>query len=138
MEFIRVFRLEKKIAAGAEFIQTQCVYDMDLFAEWMKQVVARGLHKEVKILAGVTPIRSLGMVRYMKNSVAGVTVPDHLIDRIAKAESAKEEGLKFCNEQIKTFQQMEGVAGVHIMAIEWEQAIRGIVESAELMPRPAA
>jgi len=132
----RVFRLEKKINAGIDFVQTQCIYDMDVFSRWMEMVVKRGLHKRVKILAGVTPIRSLGMLRYMKESVAGVTVPDSLLGRIADAEVAREEGLKFCAEQIRQFQKMEGIAGVHIMAIEWEKAVRGIVEAAGLLPRP--
>ena len=132
----RVLRLEKKVRAGVDFIQTQCIYDMDIFSRWMKEVVARGLHEKVNILAGVTPIRSLGMAKYMKNSVAGVIVPDALIKRIAGAENAREEGLKFCAEQIQQFKAMEGVAGIHIMAIEWEKAVRGIVESAGLLPRP--
>jgi methylenetetrahydrofolate reductase (NADPH) len=102
----------------------------------MSGVVKRGLHKKVKILAGVTPIRSLGMAKYMKNNVAGVIVPDHIIERVAKAEDAKAEGLAICAEQIRQFQEMEGVAGVHIMAIEWEKAVRGIVEQAGLLPRP--
>jgi len=133
----RVNRLEKKIAAGVDFIQTQCIYDMDIFSRWMEQVVARGLHKKVKILAGVTPIRSFGMAKYMKNSVAGVIVPDPLLKRIADAEDPKAEGLAVCSEQIRAFRNMEGVAGVHIMAIEWEKAVRGIVDNAGLLPRPA-
>ena len=133
----RVFRLEKKVNAGLDFVQTQCIYDMDIFRRWMEMVVERGLHKRVKILAGVTPIRSLGMLRYMKDSVAGVIVPDSLVERIAGAEDARAEGLKFCVEQIQEFREMEGVAGVHIMAIEWERAVSGIVESAGLLPRPA-
>jgi 5,10-methylenetetrahydrofolate reductase len=132
----RVDRLEKKVKAGVDFIQTQCIYDMERFSTWMKEVVARDLHKKVKILAGVTPLKSLGMAKYMKNNVAGVTVPDHLIERLSKAEEAKSEGLKICIEQIQQFQEMEGVAGVHIMAIEWETAVRGIVEGAGLLPRP--
>jgi 5,10-methylenetetrahydrofolate reductase len=132
----RVDRLEKKVRAGVDFIQTQCIYDMERFSAWMKEVVARDLHKKVKILAGVTPLKSLGMAKYMKNNVAGVTVPDYLIERLSKAEDAKTEGLKICIEQIQRFQEMEGVAGVHIMAIEWETAVRGIVEGAGLLPRP--
>ena len=134
----RVFRLEKKVEAGVDFIQTQCIYDMDRFEEWMGEVTARGLHERVKILAGITPIRSLGMLKYMKANVAGISVPDGLMERIAGADSAKDEGLKLCGEQIQRFRAMEGVAGVHIMAIEWEAAVRGIVESAGLLPRPAA
>jgi methylenetetrahydrofolate reductase (NADPH) len=132
----RVFRLEKKINAGIDFVQTQCIYDMDIFSDWMEMVVKRGLHKRVKILAGVTPVRSLGMLRYMKESVAGVIVPDSLLRRIGDAEVAREEGLAYCAEQIQQFKKMEGIAGVHIMAIEWEKAVKGIVEAAGLLPRP--
>jgi methylenetetrahydrofolate reductase (NADPH) len=131
----RVNRLEKKINAGVDFIQTQCIYDMEIFSRWMRTVVERGLHQRVKILAGVTPIRSLGMAKYMKESVAGVAVPDSLLERIGAAENPKEEGLAFCAEQIRSFRAMEGVAGVHIMAIEWEKAVHGIVEAAGLLPR---
>jgi methylenetetrahydrofolate reductase (NADPH) len=137
----RVIRLEKKIAAGADFIQTQCIYDMDRFEEWMKQVRERELHKQVKILAGVTPIKSVGMAKYMRDSVAGLTVPDQLIERVAKAAEkdkklAAQEGIKICVEQIKRFQDIEGVAGVHLMAIEWEHRVPEIVETAGLKPRP--
>ena len=134
----RVSRLEKKAAAGVDFVQTQCVYDMDCFRRWVEDVVARDLHKKVKILAGITPIRSLGMLRYMKSSVAGITIPDSLIERFEKTEDVKEEGRAFALEQIEQFHQMEGVAGVHIMAIEAEKTVRGIVQDAGLLPRPQA
>jgi 5,10-methylenetetrahydrofolate reductase len=133
----RVFRLDKKVRAGADFIQTQCIYDMNRFSQWMKEVVDRGLHEKVKILAGVTPVKSLGMLTYMKNSVAGVVVPDHIVQRIAGAKDAKEEGIKLCVEQIEQIKEIEGVAGVHIMAIEWEMAVKGIAEKAGLLPRPS-
>jgi len=132
----RVQRLKKKAIAGVDFIQTQCIYDMERFSKWMEEVVREGLHEKVRILAGVTPIRSLGMAKYMKNNVAGVIVPNHIIDRVEKAEDAKGEGLAICVEQIKQFRKMKGVAGVHIMAIEWEKAVKGIVEAAGLLPRP--
>jgi 5,10-methylenetetrahydrofolate reductase len=132
----RVSRLEKKAAAGVDFVQTQCVYDMDCFRRWMEDVVSRDLHKKVKILAGITPIRSLGMLRYMKSSVAGISIPDSLMERFEKTEDVKEEGRAFALEQIEQFRQMEGVAGVHIMAIEAEKTVRGIVEDAGLLPRP--
>jgi methylenetetrahydrofolate reductase (NADPH) len=134
----RVSRLQKKAAAGVDFVQTQCVYDMECFRRWMEDVVARGLHKKVKILAGITPIRSLGMLRYMKGSVAGIAIPDSLIERFEKAADVKEEGKAFALEQIEQFSKMEGVAGVHIMAIEAEKTVRGIVQDAGLLPRPQA
>ena len=134
----RVSRLEKKAAAGVDFVQTQCVYDMDCFRNWMEDVVSRDLHKKVKILAGITPIRSLGMLRYMKSSVAGISIPDSVMERFEKTEDVKEEGRAFALEQIEQFHQMEGVAGVHIMAIEAEKTVRGIVQDAGLLPRPQA
>jgi len=132
----RHIRLAKKVSAGADFIQTQCIYDMDRFSEWMKRVRDMGLTEKVYIMAGVTPLKSLGMAKYMKSSVAGVTVPDQLIKRLEGAEDAKEEGIKICIEQIQQLKQMEGIAGVHLMAIEWERMVPEIVERAGLLPRP--
>ena len=134
----RVSRLEKKAAAGVDFVQTQCVYDMDCFRRWIEDAVSRGLHEKVKILAGITPIRSLGMLRYMKSSVAGISVPDALMERFENAADVMEEGRAFALEQIEQFRRMEGVAGVHIMAIEAEKTVRGIVQDAGLLPRPQA
>jgi len=132
----RVIRLAKKINAGVDFIQTQCIYDMDRFEEWMKQVRDRDLHEKVKIMAGVTPLKSARMATYMRDSVAGLTVPDYYIDRLSKAEKAADEGIKICVEQIQRFREMEGIAGVHLMAIEWERRVPEIVEKAGLLPRP--
>lgn len=135
---IRVPRLAKKVAAGVDFIQTQCIYNLDKFRQWMKQVVDRGLHTKVKILGGVTPMKSLGMARYMKTQVPGMDVPDEIIKRLQGAGKGKaaEEGIKICVETIQQLREMEGVAGVHIMAIEWEEKVRDIVEAAGLLPRP--
>jgi len=137
----RVIRLAKKVAAGADFIQTQCIYDMERFEEWMEQVRERGLHKKVKIMAGVTPLKSVGMAKYMRDSVAGLTVPDSYIQRLQKVadvdkKAVAQEGIAICVEQIKHFMEIEGVAGVHIMAIEWEHRVQEIVEKAGLLPRP--
>ena len=132
----RVDRLEKKVEAGASFIQTQCIFDIDRFKRWMGLVRERGLHKKVAILGGVTPIKSLGAARYMKNYVSGITVPDELIERLQGAEKKKEEGLNICIETIQQLKEIEGVAGVHIMAIAWEEVVPEIVERAGLYPRP--
>ncbi|MDZ4133515.1 MAG: methylenetetrahydrofolate reductase [Dethiobacteria bacterium] len=132
----RVDRLEKKINAGANFIQTQCIFDLDRFERWMEMVRERGLHKRVKILGGVTPMKSLGAARYMKNNVSGITIPDELVDRLKGAEDKKAEGLKIAIETIERLKQIEGVAGVHIMAIAWEEVVPEIVERAGLYPRP--
>jgi len=134
----RVIRLAKKVAAGADFIQTQCIYDMDKFERFMQMVRERGLHKKVHILAGVTPLKSAGMAKYMKEKVAGMEVPDEIITRMKSAgkEKAKEEGLNICVEQIQRLRQVEGVHGIHLMAIEWEDVVHTIVERAGLLPRP--
>lgn len=134
----RVHRLAKKVQAGADFIQTQCIYNMDRFREWVKQAHDMGLTEKVHILAGVTPMKSLGMARYMKTKVPGMDVPDWVIDRLKGVEKKKQarEGIAICCEQIAEFQQMQGVAGVHLMAIEWEKRVPQIVEQAKLLPRP--
>ena len=134
----RVVRLAKKINAGADFIQTQCIYNMDRFEEWMKMARDKGLTEKVFILGGVTPLKSPGMAKYMKNKVAGMDVPDALIKRIegVPKEKQKEEGIKICVETIQQLKENPGVKGVHIMAIEWEETVREIVERAGLLPRP--
>lgn len=124
----RVVRLQKKVNAGVDFIQTQCVYDMDRFADWMGQVRARGLHEKCKILAGVTPLKSVGMAQYMRERIAGVVIPEYYTQRLAKAKDAKAEGINICVEQIQQLHEIEGVAGVHIMAIGWEEKVCEIVE----------
>jgi methylenetetrahydrofolate reductase (NADPH) len=135
---IRVARLAKKVAAGAEFIQTQCIYNLDKFEEWMKGVRDRGLHEKTAIMAGLTPMKSAGMARYMKNRVPGMDVPDEVVKRLADTPKEKqaEEGIKICIESIQRLKEVEGVRGFHIMAIEWEEKVPGIVEAAGLYPRP--
>ncbi len=135
---IRVPRLAKKIAAGVEFIQTQCIYNLDKFEKWMELARDRGLHEKVYILAGLTPLKSAGMAKYMKNRVPGMDVPDEVIKRMADVPKEKqaEEGIKICIESVQRLKEVEGVAGFHIMAIEWEEKVPGIVEEAGLYPRP--
>jgi methylenetetrahydrofolate reductase (NADPH) len=135
---IRVPRLAKKIAAGAEFIQTQCIYNLDKFEEWMRRVRDRGLHEKVSILAGMTPMKSAGMARYMKNRVPGMDVPDEVVKRLADTPKEKqaEEGVNICVEAIERLKEVEGVRGFHVMAIEWEEKVPEIVERAGLYPRP--
>ena len=145
----RVIRLAKKVAAGADFIQTQGIYDMQEFAETMTDVRNRGLHEETAILAGIIVPKNAGMLRYMNSSVAGVTVPEELIKRFPKAKkgASKEEkrearlkseeiGKQITVELIEQAREIEGVRGVHIQAIEWEKAVPDIVNAAGLLPRP--
>lgn len=135
---LRVLRLAKKIAAGADFIQTQCIFNVDKFEMWMEGVRARGLHKQTYILAGVTPIKSVGAARYMKTKVPGMEVPQEIVDRMASVPKEKqpEEGVAICVETIERLKKVEGVAGFHIMAIDWEEKVKEIVERAGLFPRP--
>jgi 5,10-methylenetetrahydrofolate reductase len=132
----RVTRLAKKVEAGADFIQTQAVYNVPKFIKWVKMVSDRGLDKRTHVLAGVIPIRTAGMARYMKEYVAGVEVPDELLVRMQKAENAKEEGVKIILEIIEQLKEIEGVHGIHIMAVGWEDIVPEIAEKAGLMPRP--
>jgi methylenetetrahydrofolate reductase (NADPH) len=153
----RPLRLAKKVKAGANFIQTQLIYDIEAFKTYMEHVRELGLHKESYILAGVGPLKSPGMAKYMKNNVPGILVPDGVIDRMtaagkewagkkaadlspeekkARSKAWRDEGIQVCIDLIKDVQKIEGVAGVHIMAIEWEEAVKPIVEGAGLYPRP--
>jgi methylenetetrahydrofolate reductase (NADPH) len=145
----RPYRLAKKVAAGADFIQTQLIYDIPRFEEFMKKVVDMGLHEKVAILAGVGPLKSSGMARYMRDKVPGMIVADEYVDRMtaavagipkedkgARRDAWRADGIKICIEQIQELMEVEGVAGVHIMAIEWEEAVKPIVEGAGLLPRP--
>ncbi len=134
----RVIRLAKKVAAGADFIQTQIIYNVERFARWMEAVRQRGLHEKVYILAGVAPIKSAGAARYMKTKVPGMDVPDEVVDRMASAPKgeAKKTGIDLCVDIINQVRQIEGVAGIHLMAIEWEEAVAEICEKARLLPRP--
>ena len=135
---LRVSRLAKKIKAGTDFIQTQCIYNLDKFEKWMEGVRDRGLHEKVNIMAGITPMKTVGMAKYMKNRVPGMDVPDEIIKRMAGVSKEKqpEEGIKISVEAIERLKSVEGVKGFHVMAIEWEQKVPEIVEKAGLLPRP--
>jgi 5,10-methylenetetrahydrofolate reductase len=153
----RPYRLAKKVNAGANFIQTQLVYDVPAFIKYMEKIRELGVHRKAYILAGVGPLKSPGMARYMRDKVPGILVPDELVERMEAAGAAwagqskdsltkedkkarmqawREEGIQICIELIQQLHQVEGVAGVHIMAIEWEEAVKPIVEGAGLYPRP--
>ena len=134
----RVHRLAKKVNAGADFIQTQSIYDMGRFERWMEQVRQRGLHERTHILAGVMPLKSHKVALYMKNKVSGMIVPDEVVDRMRSASDPKAEGLRLCHEQIEHLKGIEGVHGVHIMAVAWEEVVPQIVRDAGLLPRPGA
>jgi len=132
----RVTRLAKKVKAGADFIQTQAVYDVAKFAKWMEMATDKGLDRKTHILAGVIPIRSAGMARYMRDYVSGVSVPDEVVTRMEQAENAKEEGATIAVELIEQVKEIPGVHGVHIMAVGWEDIVSEIAKRAGLLPRP--
>lgn len=132
----RVLRLAKKVKAGADFIQTQAVFDVSKFAKWMELVRDKGIDKHVHILAGIIPIKSVGMARYMRDNVSGISVPDEIVTRMEEAKNAKEEGVKIALEIIDRLKEIEGIHGIHIMAVAWEDIVPMIVEKAGLLPRP--
>ena len=134
----RVHRLAKKVKAGVDFIQTQCIYNMDKFRKWVKQANDMGLTEKVYILAGVNPLKSVDMARYLKTEVPGMDVPEEIITRLQGAGKGKvaDEGIKIACEQIEELKEMEGVAGVHLMTIEWEHKVPQIAEMAKVLPRP--
>jgi 5,10-methylenetetrahydrofolate reductase len=134
----RPYRLAKKVRAGADFIQTQIVFNVPKFAEYVRHARDIGALEGAYLLAGVSPIRTLGAARYMAARVPGMDVPDEIVERMRKTPSDKraEEGIKLCVEVIQQVQEIEGVAGVHIMAIEWEDAVPEITKRSGLLPRP--
>ena len=145
----RPYRLGKKVKAGADFIQTQLIYNVPRFEEFMAKVRELGLHEQVYILAGVGPLKSPGMARYMRDQVPGLDVPDIFVDRMLAAaegidkedkkgrtQAWRKEGMQIAIELIQQMQKIEGVHGIHLMAIEWEEAVKPIIEGAGLYPRP--
>ncbi len=132
----RATRLAKKVMAGVDFIQTQIVYNTHKFAHWMEEIRKLRLHEKVFILAGVAPMKSVGMAKYMKNKVPGMDVPDEVVNRMEKAKEPRQEGIQICVDIINEVRKIEGIAGIHIMAVEWEEAVPEIVERAGLLPRP--
>ncbi len=132
----RAPRLAKKVSAGADFVQTQLIYNVERFAKFMEQCRDLGITEKTYILAGITPPRSLGMARYMKNFVPGLEVTDDIIMRMKDAKDKEDEGIDIAVDIINQVREIEGVAGVHIMAIEWESALHEITSRAKLLPRP--
>jgi len=157
----RPYRLGKKAAAGADFIQTQLIYNVPKFAEFMRRVVDLGLHEKTYILAGVGPIKSLPAAKYMATKVPGMEVDPEYIQRMsnstkglpgleeikamepkeaamakaARKEAAQAEGIRICVDIINACKDMKGVAGVHIMAIEWEEAVDEICRNTKIGPK---
>jgi methylenetetrahydrofolate reductase (NADPH) len=136
--WVDVIRLEKKVEAGADFIQTQCVFNLEKFEEWMKLVRQKKLHERIHILAGVTPLKFYRMAKYMSENVPGIEIPERILNRMSNVpkEQASEEGINICVEMIEKLKEIEGVHGIHIMAIGWEEVVPELVKRAKLLPRP--
>ena len=128
--------LRGKVTAGADFIQTQAIYDVDRFEEWMRLVRKEWLHEHVHILAGVIPLRSARMARFMAEKVPGVVVPREILHRMSSAPDPKAEGLSIALRTLKALHAIEGVHGVHLMAVNWEEAVPALVRDAGLARRP--
>jgi methylenetetrahydrofolate reductase (NADPH) len=143
----RPYRLGKKAKAGADFVQTQMIFNVPRFREFMKRLVDLGVHEQVSILAGVGPLKTPRMAAHIRDHVPGMDIPDEMIKRVEqagegiedkaqKAAAYKEEGIRIAVELVQQMREIEGIAGIHLMAIEWEEAVPIITERAGLLPRP--
>jgi methylenetetrahydrofolate reductase (NADPH) len=131
---MRLIRLHKKVQAGARFIQTQPVFNLEIFSRWMERVVEMGLHEKCAILAGVMPVKSEKALLYMKKEVPGFRVQGGTIERMKTARDSKEEGVKIAVETIRALRQIKGVRGIHLMPVMWESITPVILKEAGLSP----
>lgn len=129
----RPLRLAKKIAAGAQFIQTQYCYDIDLFRRYMARVVDMGLHEQVFILAGVGPLVSAKAARWIRSHVPGVHIPDAIIARMEGADNPRHEGRDICVEMIQQVKETPGVSGVHVMAYRQEELVSEVIQKSGVL-----
>lgn len=139
----RPLRLAKKIEAGAQFIQTQYCFDMDVFRNYMRAIRDQGLHEKAFILAGAGPLASAKSAEWIRNNVPGVHIPDAVVDRLRGAKDQADEGINLCVELIQQLAEIDGVSGVHIMAFRQEHRVAEIVERSGVLDgrqpwRPAA
>ena len=133
--YARIYRLGKKIKAGAQFIQTQSIFSLEEFKEWMKEVRSKNFHKKVHILAGITPLKSVKMAEHMNNDVPGPFVPTEIIARMKKARDPKKEGYTIARETIEEVKNIKGVHGIHITAVFWEEIVPILVKETGVLPR---
>lgn len=134
-EELQLIRLEKKVDAGAQFIQTQAIYNIEKFERWMEKVRSLGLHERAYIQAGILVNKSLKSIQ-MTQLVAGMDIPDELVERMAAAEDKQAMGIEMALEFIEKLRKIPGVSGIHIMAVGWESIVPTIVEKAGFLPRP--
>jgi methylenetetrahydrofolate reductase (NADPH) len=133
---LTLLRLEKKIYAGASFIQTQCIYDIQRFKTWLQRVKDMGLSEKAYFIPGLMPLKSHRVARYMQENIPGIEIPEAIIRRMERAADPAKEGVKLVVEQIQWLKSLSGISGVHIMAVGWEEIIPEIVCKAGLSPRP--
>jgi methylenetetrahydrofolate reductase (NADPH) len=132
----KVARLERKIQSGAEFIQTQIIFDIERFRQWMADARTAGLHQQAHILAGVMVIRSAQSAHFLRDHLPGSRVPEWVIERMNRADDPEQEGVRVAADLTKELLSIEGVRGVHLMSVGWTKAIPWVVEAAGLLPRP--
>lgn len=132
----RAGRLEKKIEAGAEFIQTQLIFDIARFRQWMTDVRAAGLHQQAYIIAGIMVIRTPQSAIFLRDNLPGTLMPDPIIERMQHAANPEKEGIALGAELANELLSIEGVAGIHLMSVGWTRAMPHVIERAGLLPRP--
>jgi methylenetetrahydrofolate reductase (NADPH) len=135
---LHILRLQKKIAAGAQFIQTQPVLDMEHFRKWLDLATEHGLTNQCPVIAGVVALKSARMGEHLRSRVPGLMIPDAVLNRLKAVSEDRqhEEGIDICTEHIEELRKTEGIKGVHIMAIGSEGMLPVIIEGAGLLPRP--
>lgn len=131
---MHIIKAAKKAMAGADFIQSQCTFDVPRLREFMKMYTDRGLHEQMKFMVGIMPCKSSRPLEFMRDSVPGMSIPGEIIDRMDKAEDGEEEGIRIAVEIIEQVREIEGVAGIHIMTVSWEQVIPEILSRTKLTP----
>ena len=124
--------MKKKIEAGIDFIQTQSVFNIQKFINWMDEIKSRGIDKKVHIIAGITPMKSKKMANRMKYNVPGVDLPYEIYERINKSDNPAEEGFEISLELIDKIKKINGVSGIHITALFWEEIIPELIKKSNL------
>ena len=133
----RAERLGKKVAAGAQFCQTQLIFDVEIFERWMARVRELGLDRRCHIIAGVGPLRSLRALEFMRREVPGMHVPESIVARLRAAADTEAESILICAEIIRRVRAIPGVSGIHVMTVGWEEAIPEILDRAGIGARSA-
>jgi methylenetetrahydrofolate reductase (NADPH) len=132
----QAIREHKKINAGAQFFQTNLVFDADALENWLNELAKRNILDKVYILIGITPLKNYKMAKYMNDEVPGVFIPEPILKRMEKAgDGAAEEGLKIALELIEKISTKQGVNGLHIMAVGWEEIVPRLVTEAGILPK---